>query len=823
VTQNPFKRHPLPVSNDTDWGDDEPPGAEDPSEPRGPLGLSQEDEIGIYAQLVLTHLGQHRLSLHYPDKPLEALAVTDQTRKLIEAGARKLKTQRSEMAVVVELTDSGPPIESDDLPPPPVPQKFELRHFPVLVGRASEPVQIVLEDPEVPELRGYFYQLGRFILYHDLGGTGGTMLERVVGGRTQFLVLKGESCPLMPGDNLVLGSVRTSIRIRETRNAALKPSHPVIDGILPEVEPLDDVPRPAPPIPVSRKESESPPPPPPPAPRSPLWPVLAVVLAVVGFGAGRLTAPEPPPVPVPVVAQPAPAQEDSSTGLKVEGPNQLKLVNPKLSRGARFFLVSGTPGGKASDGQGIPIALGEVLDDSGTAQILYAPMGLSPESLSFAPAVEAQANDPQVSLFLALNALQAGRTDEAAQVLDILASTPNPPVAALKGKAFLALQKSNLEEASKTLEAARGAEGVDPELNFLLARIGRQRLNAMSPNDPRRAALQVEVRLYYETALALWLEPSRGPFAFQGHELGLRGEDLFADYQKLQERLASQARGEAPVQEVLAPAVLSAGKLVSGGGAPAPAALAPSAEPEPVASPIPAPAPVPTPAPAPVARAGGGGPMVRIPDGPFKMGGDISDPNDEQGLAGLVRVGSFSIDKYEVSNAQFEKVFPAHRAKRPAGSGDDAPVVNVTWAEALSYCREVGLRLPSEAEWEKAARGTDGRLYPWGDAPPSASLLNYRGTGLGRPVDVDKFDAGASPYGVLNLAGNVWEWIADYYDPRYYARAPLINPPGPTSGARRVIRGGSFQDDAADARASNRALSDPERGVNKIGFRCAKD
>lgn len=205
------------------------------------------------------------------------------------------------------------------------------------------------------------------------------------------------------------------------------------------------------------------------------------------------------------------------------------------------------------------------------------------------------------------------------------------------------------------------------------------------------------------------------------------------------------------------------------------------------------------------------------------MGGDDTDPADEKGLKGPVVLRTFYMDKFEVSNGQLERVIPDHKDRRGTSQGDKDPAVNVTWEEAQTYCRSVGLRLPSEAEWEKAARGTDGRTFPWGEQEARATLMNYKGAGSGKPVPVDSHPEGASVYGALNMAGNVWEWTSDWYDPTWYQK---LNPgaySGPASGQRKVIRGGSFADDASDARTSNRASAAPGSGAPKIGFRCARD
>ena len=147
-------------------------------------------------------------------------------------------------------------------------------------------------------------------------------------------------------------------------------------------------------------------------------------------------------------------------------------------------------------------------------------------------------------------------------------------------------------------------------------------------------------------------------------------------------------------------------------------------------------------------------------------------------------------------------------------------MVYVNWMDANAYCTWAGGRLPSEAEWEKSARGTDGRSFPWGNANLSKNLLNF-GFNIGDTTIVGKYPAGASPYGALDMAGNVWQWVNDWYDPVYYANSPASNPHGPTSGTERVLRGGTFNDSENDVSTTYRASFDPSNAVYTFGFRCA--
>jgi formylglycine-generating enzyme required for sulfatase activity len=221
---------------------------------------------------------------------------------------------------------------------------------------------------------------------------------------------------------------------------------------------------------------------------------------------------------------------------------------------------------------------------------------------------------------------------------------------------------------------------------------------------------------------------------------------------------------------------------------------------------------------------------VLVPEGPFQMGCNASLDSvceSHELPRHEVFLSAYYIMVREVSMLEWASCIEADECPIPDDgmwwtpmTTPNDPVVDISRAEAEAYCRWVGGRLPTEAEWEKAARGTDGRVYPWGNDPPSCSLANYIDCGDVRmPVDVhDDVD---SPYGTINMAGNVWEWVSDYYGEDYYSSSPTMDPRGPATGTSWVIRGGSHDWPDTALRTSKRLEWDHPTAV--IGVRCVRD
>lgn len=232
--------------------------------------------------------------------------------------------------------------------------------------------------------------------------------------------------------------------------------------------------------------------------------------------------------------------------------------------------------------------------------------------------------------------------------------------------------------------------------------------------------------------------------------------------------------------------------------------------------------------------------MVYVPAGEFEMG-SASGYSHERPVH-TVYLDAYWIYKYEVSNQQFAaflndqgnqmeggaawlewddvdvRVHEIDGVWQPDDNFDNHPIIEMTWYGAAAYCEWAEGRLPTEAEWEKAARGTDGRTYPWGEGA-SSSLANY-GPSVGETVPIGSYPEGVSPYGALDMSGNVWEYVSDWFDADYYRISPYENPTGPEDGSDKVFRGGSWDLEAFRARTPERTWADPLRTFLSVGIRC---
>jgi len=209
--------------------------------------------------------------------------------------------------------------------------------------------------------------------------------------------------------------------------------------------------------------------------------------------------------------------------------------------------------------------------------------------------------------------------------------------------------------------------------------------------------------------------------------------------------------------------------------------------------------------------------MVYVPGGTFQMGS--TEGNADEQPVHPVTLDGFWIDQTKVTNAQYARCVEEGECNIPPQLGsDEYPVVDVSWNDATTYCGWAGGQLPTEAEWEYAARGPDGHIYPWGNDPPDDTLLNYNGN-VGNYTKVGSYPKGQSWVGAMDMAGNVLEWVNDWY--ASYPSGPQVNPAGPASGQDRVLRGSYFYVVEEIVRAARRDHEPPDYHHFLIGFRCA--
>ena len=239
--------------------------------------------------------------------------------------------------------------------------------------------------------------------------------------------------------------------------------------------------------------------------------------------------------------------------------------------------------------------------------------------------------------------------------------------------------------------------------------------------------------------------------------------------------------------------------------------------------------------------------MVPVPAGEFRMGSTEEDIAAAMQLCPqcpeesftretpphVVLLDAFFIDRLEVTTTEYaeflkttKRQVPDHWDEGSQAKHAQKPVIGVTWDDAVEYCKAKGKRLPTEAEWEKAARGIDGRRYPWGNDRANLSWANFDKccvwAGYGLLTVVGSLEEGASPYGAQDMAGNAREWVQDWYDERYYASSPKRNPAGPDKGTEKVVRGGGWVSLANGVRTTAREKRDPAVRSTSVGIRCAK-
>lgn len=217
--------------------------------------------------------------------------------------------------------------------------------------------------------------------------------------------------------------------------------------------------------------------------------------------------------------------------------------------------------------------------------------------------------------------------------------------------------------------------------------------------------------------------------------------------------------------------------------------------------------------------------MALIPEGEFIMGSDKAEQsNPDEKPAHKVFIDAYYMDKYEVTLSQFKKFCQEKGYPLPPqpdwNTEDNQPVVNISFADAMAYCQWAAKRLPTEAEWEKAARGKDALIFPWGN-DWNKLYANNQEKALKKTTPAGAFEQNISPFECFDLAGNVWEWCSDWYDENYYKNSPKINPPGPTAGKMRTLRGGSWRvpNPAKQLRCANRCAVEIDFTSDDTGFR----
>ena len=348
---------------------------------------------------------------------------------------------------------------------------------------------------------------------------------------------------------------------------------------------------------------------------------------------------------------------------------------------------------------------------------------------------------------------------------------------------------------------------------------------------PATSPLPMDPRSEFQRMLRLSLleeitDDQRDAFCNIGETLGLSGsdaEDIIDEY------LEEKMQGGFPAHSTTPPAKSAVQVQVK----------------KPVAAPIQP--PVGTPAPSPLQRSEERKafpdftsvaeiPMLLVPSGVFLMGSDETDAAPNEHPPTKAHLAVFYLSRWPVTNAQYELFDPAHRAKRAPQAGDNHPVVYVTHADATRFCAWLSqqerrkYRLPSEAEWEYAARGTDGRKFPWGNRLDANDLANFADAnknlpwseatincGFAESSPVGSFPRGISPFGMEDMAGNVWEWCLDCLAP--YPGRECNNPRGPLGGAKQIYRGGSWKSRISSLRTSARSSNSPAYSANDVGFR----